>query len=390
MRTPCRLKFKDIFLDLKRLNEIFEMKLVAFLLLNTLAFNALSVEEPSDFEKGLRVLLELELNKFESCLDDGKADCDDSEVESFSRLLKEGHLEKRVAPTFPRGALNSAFGAEVVVQISVTKAGKVINAAATSCESGKGPVSLKYRWKQEGRYCKAFRKEAERAALKWRYGPITSIEKEEYSRYARVTFEIYGSHSDLHEAQIVEIKKSDRSQISKLKRKKAWGELKEFVEGKQDESPVFTYHLATAQAGLRDSDGALLSLEYFLERAQNQYFHYGAQAASSVIDTRYAQEDDAAVVAAGGHYSLMNYYLNGKQFSKYKAGLSLMRLASSLTFVKPQQLGRALKLLNDLKDNIELVKDPAQRADLEAQVDAQLNNLRVQISQIGARAKAKT
>ena len=390
MRTPCRLKFKDIFLDLKKLNEIFEMKLVAFLLLNTLAFNALSVEKPSDFEKGLRVLLELELNKFESCLDDGKADCDDSEVESFSRLLKEGHLEKRVAPTFPRGALNSAFGAEVVVQTSVSKAGKVISAAATSCESGKGPVSLKYRWKHEGRHCKAFRKEAERAALKWRYGPITSIEKEEYSRYARVTFEIYGSHSDLHEAQIVEIKKSDRSRISELKRKKAWGELKEFVEGKQDESPVFTYHLATAQAGLSDSVGALLSLEHFLASAQNQYFHYGAQAASSVIDTRYAQEDDAAVVAAGGHYSLMNYYLNGKQFSKYKAGLSLMRLASSLTFVKPQQLGRALKLLNDLKDNIELVKDPAQRADLEAQVDAQLDNLKAQIGQIGARAKAKT
>lgn len=362
------------------------MKLVAFLLLNTLAINALSAEEPSDFEKGLRVLLELELNKFESCLDDGKADCDDSEVESFSRLLKEGHLEKRVAPTYPRGALSSAFGAEVVVQTTVSKAGKVMTAAATSCESGKGPVSLKYRWKQEGRHCKAFRKQAERAALKWLYGPITSIEKEEYSRYARVTFEIYGSHSNLHEAQIVEIKKRDRSLISKLKRKKAWGELKEFVEGKQDESPVFTYHLATAQAGLRDSDGALLSLEYFLERAQNQYFHYGAQAASSVIDTRYAQEDDAAVVAAGGHYNLMSYYLNGKQFSKYKAGLSLMRLASSLTFVKPQQLGRALKLLNDLKDNIELVEDPAQRADLEAQVDAQLDNLKAQLGQIGARA----
>jgi hypothetical protein len=238
----------------------------------------------------------------------------------------------------------------------------------------------------DGRHCRAFRRQAERAALKWLYTPIISVEKEEYSRYARVGFEVFGSHSNLHEAQIVEIKKSDRSWISKLKRKKAWGELKEFVEGKQDESPVFTYHLATAQAGLRDSDGALLSLEYFLERAQNQYFHYGAQAASSVIDTRYAQEDDAAVVAAGGHYNLMSYYLNGKQFSKYKAGLSLMRLASSLTFVKPQQLGRALQLLNDLKDNIELVEDPAQRADLEAHVDAQLDNLKAQISQIGARA----
>ena len=366
------------------------MKLVAFLLLNTLAINALPAEEPSDFEKGLRVLLELELNKFESCLDDGKADCDDSEVDSFSGLLGEGQPVEMVAPTYPRSALRDGLGAEVVVQVTVSKSGEVVNAAATSCESGKGPVSLKYRWKQEGRHCKAFRKEAERAALKWRYGPITSMEKEEYSRYARVTFEIYDSHSDLHEAQIVEIKKRDRSLISKLKRKKAWGELKEFVEGKQDESPVFTYHLATAQAGLRDSDGALLSLEYFLERAQNQYFHYGAQAASSVIDTRYAQEDDAAVVAAGGYYRLMSYYLNGKQFSKYKAGLSLMRLASSLTFVKPQQLGRALQLLNDLKDNIELVEDPAQRADLESQVDAQLDNLKAQIAQIGARAKAKS
>ena len=92
------------------------------------------------------------------------------------------------------------------------------------------------------------------------------------------------------------------------------------------------------------------------------------------------------MVVGGSHYNLMNYYCNGEQLSKYKAGLSLMRLASSLTFVKPQQLGRSLKLLNELKDNIELVKDPAQRADLEAQVDAQLDNLRTQISQIGARA----
>ena len=85
----------------------------------------------------------------------------------------------------------------------------------------------------------------------------------------------------------------------------------------------------------------------------------------------------------------MYYFLNGSQLPKYKAGLSLMRLASSLTFVKPQQLGRSLKLLNDLKDNIELVEDPAQRADLEAQVDAQLDNLKLQISQIGERAKPK-
>ena len=184
----------------------------------------------SDFEKGLRVLLELELNNFESCLDEGKAHCDDSEVESFSRLLKEGQLEKMVAPTYPRSAVNSEFGAEVVVQISVSKSGKVMNASATSCESGKGPLSLKYQWKQEGRHCEAFRKQAERAALKWLYSPVTSREKEEYSRYSRVTFEIYGSHTELHEAQIVEIKERDRSRISKLKRKKAWGELKDFAE----------------------------------------------------------------------------------------------------------------------------------------------------------------
>ena len=48
------------------------MKLVSFFLLNTLSFNVLAAEGLSDFEKGLRVLLELELNKFESCLDEKK------------------------------------------------------------------------------------------------------------------------------------------------------------------------------------------------------------------------------------------------------------------------------------------------------------------------------
>ena len=66
------------------------MRLVTFLLLNTLAFSVLSAEEPSDFERGLRTLLELELNKFESCLEEGKTNCDDSEVDNFLRLLDEG------------------------------------------------------------------------------------------------------------------------------------------------------------------------------------------------------------------------------------------------------------------------------------------------------------
>ena len=148
--------------------------------------------------------------------------------------------------------------------------------------------------------------------------------------------------------------------------------------------------MAIAQQKLGEGTQALASLERFLERGKNQYVHYGALAASMVIDARYSQQKDDALVAAVSHYNLMNYYLNGEQVSKYKVGLSLMRLASSLTFAKPQQLGRSLKSLNDLEDNIELVKDSAQRADLEAQVDAQLDNLRVQISQIGAGAKAKT
>ena len=55
-----------------------------------------SLRRTSDFEKGLRVLLELELNKFESCLDEGKTDCDDSEVDSFLALLGEGQPVKLV------------------------------------------------------------------------------------------------------------------------------------------------------------------------------------------------------------------------------------------------------------------------------------------------------
>ena len=105
-----------------------------------------------------------------------------------------------------------------------------------------------------------------------------------------------------------------------------------------------------------------------------------------VIDARYSQQKGDEVVVAGSHYNLMNYYRNGEQLSEYKAGLSLMRLASYLTFVKPQQLGRSLNLLSGLKGNSEQVGDPTQRADLEVQVDAQQDNPRAQISQIGARA----
>lgn len=88
------------------------MRLVTLFLLNALAFNVLAAGEPSDFEKGLRVLLELQLDKFESCLDERKADCDDSEVDSFLALLSEGQPVEMVAPTYPRSALRYGLGAE--------------------------------------------------------------------------------------------------------------------------------------------------------------------------------------------------------------------------------------------------------------------------------------
>ena len=92
-----------------------------------------------------------------------------------------------------------------------------------------------------------------------------------------------------------------------------------------------------------------------------------------------------AVVAAGESYNLMYYYENGTQISKYKIGLSLMKFASSLTFVRPQQLGRSLSVLHYLKQHIGLVEDLIQRQDLEGEVDAQLENIRAQLSRIGSR-----
>ena len=388
MRTPYRLKLRDILLDFKKLNEIFFMRLVSLFLLNVLAFNAFAAEDLSDFEKGLRVLLELELNKFESCLEEGKTDCDDSEVDNFLRLLDEGRPVTMAAPDYPRNALRSGISAVVVVQITVSHLGEVSEATAILCESGKGPASLKYQWKQDGQHCSAFRKAARRAALEWSYSPVTLMEREVYARYARVNFELQWGDKDPNEMQIVEIKKRDRKKISKFKERKAWAELREFVENRQDESPVFTYHLATAQAGLGDRSGSVVTLERFLERAENQYFHYGAQAASTVIDVRYSQENDAAVVAAGDSYNLMHYYANGTQISKYKVGLSLMRFASSLTFVTPQQLGRSLSVLSHLEQHIGLVEDPLQRQDLEDQVSAQLDNIRAQLRGIGSKVSS--
>jgi hypothetical protein len=360
------------------------MRSVTFLLLNTLAFSALSAEEPSDFERGLRTLLELELDKFEFCLEEGKTNCDDSELDNFLHLLDEGRPVKMGTPAYPRNALSSGISAEVIVQITVTKLGEVVRGEATSCVSGKGPVSLKHKWEQGGRYCKAFRRKAERAVLNRTYSPVISVEVEEYSRYTRVTFEVVDEQF-AQKSQLVEIKESDIRKISELKREKAWLALREFVEEKQDESPVFIFYLATAQAGLGYSDEVVATLESFLQIAKNKYFHYGAQAASTVIDTRYAQENDVEVVAAGDSYNLMHYYKNGTQISKYKIGLSLMKFASSLTFVRPQQLGRSLSILSDLKQHIGLVKDRIQRQDLEGKVDAQLENIRAQLSRIGAR-----
>ena len=362
------------------------MRLATFLFLNALTFDALAGQEPSDFERGLRTLLEIEFNKFESCVEEDKTDCDDSEVDSFLTLLGEGRRIEGPTPNFPRAALNRGLSGEVVVLITISRSGQVTEAVATSCTAGEGSVSLKYRWQEGTRVCNLFRKEAERTALKWSYSPITSLDRESYSRYRLFTFELADDGFDPRDSEYVNISLRDAKTIDRLKREKDWEGLKEYVWSKQQQSPVFSYHLAFAQQRLGERAQAIGSLERFLERAKNQYSHFGAQAALSVIDARYAQENDDAVVAAGKHFSLIDYYFKYDRVSNYRVGLSIVKLASSLTLVKPQQLGRALLLLTDLKDNIERVDDPAQRADLGAQVDAQLKNLKLQISQIGARA----
>ena len=365
------------------------MWLATFVLLSALTFDALAANEPSDFERGLRTLLEIEFSKFESCLEEGKTDCDDSEVDSFLTLLGEGRRIEGPPPNFPRAALNRGLSGEVVVLITISRSGQVTEAVATSCTAGEGSVSLKHRWQEGARVCDLFRKEAERTALKWSYSPITSIDRESYSRYRLFTFELADDGFDPRDSEYVDISLRDAKTIDRLKREKDWEGLKEYVWSKQQESPVFNYHLAFAQQRLGERTQAIGSLERFLERAKNQYSHFGAQSALSVIDARYAEENDDGVIAVGKHFSLMDYYLRYDRVSAYRVGLAAVKLASSLTLVKPQRLGRALLLLNDLKDNIERVDDPAQRVDLEAQVDAQLDNLKLQISQIGERAKPK-
>ena len=157
------------------------MKLVAFLLLNTLAINALPAEEPSDFEKGLRVLLELELNKFESCLDEGKTDCDDSEVDNFLRLLDEGHPVTMATPDYPRNALRSGISAVVVVQVTVSHSGEVSRQQQFCANLEKDPLRPPINGSGMGNIAAPSDKAARKAALAVDLQSRHTLEREVYA-----------------------------------------------------------------------------------------------------------------------------------------------------------------------------------------------------------------
>ena len=108
-------------------------------------------------------------------------------------------------------------------------------------------------------------------------------------------------------------------------------------ENRQDESPVFTYHLATAQAGLGDRSESVVTLERLnARRISISTTERKLRPQSLMLDIH--RKMTRTVVAVGDSYNLMHYYANGTQISKYKVGLSLMRFASSQTWFKKNHM----------------------------------------------------
>ena len=56
------------------------------MILNGLAFGVLDAEELSDFERGLRTQLDLEVSKLELGPEEGSPDCNDADATRFSAL----------------------------------------------------------------------------------------------------------------------------------------------------------------------------------------------------------------------------------------------------------------------------------------------------------------
>ena len=341
------------------------------------------------FDAGVVVLLKQELARQAQCADNPDIECNDAEVAAFLKLLDVYYPDKRSTPNYPRQAQQVGVNAVVVSELSIAPDGAVEGVEILSCESGEGDAGLKWKWKTDGEFCKQFSRATAKNFEGYRFPSVVHLAIDDSRAIQwRTTFVLEGSDSSDSQAQHVDLPTSDRRKINRFYKKQDWPALKEFALREQGTHPLYDYYIGYAAAQTGDKSAAVRHFKVFLEQTSASYFHYGAIAASVLIDEYYRWGDyDSVVGVADDHYDLGRYFGNQRMFSPAVVAQSMLFYGSALTLVSPPRIGEAVLTLQAVSVGMSVVEPPAVASSLEGVTNQQLTGLVSQIELLGARER---
>ena len=333
------------------------------------------------FDSGVVVLLKQELARQAQCADNPDTECDDAEVTAFLKLLGVYYPDKRSTPQYPRQAQQVGVNAVVVSELSIAPDGAVEGVETLSCESGKGDAGLKWKWKADGEFCKQFSRAAAKNFEGYRFPSVVHLSIDDSRTIQwRTTFVLEGSDSSDSQAQQVDLPTSDTRKINRFYKKQDWLALREFALREQGTHPLYDYYIGYAAVQTGDKSAAVRHFKLFLEQTSASYFHYGAMAASVLIDEYYRRGDyDSVVGVADDHYDLGRYFGNQQMFSPAVVAQSMLFYGSALTLVSPPRIGEAVLTFQAVSAGLSVVEPPAVASSLEGVTNQQLRGLVSQI-----------
>ena len=162
--------------------------------------------------------------------------------------------------------------------------------------------------------------------------------------------------------------------------------MREFALREQGTHPLYDYYLGYAAVQTGDKSAAVRHFKLFLEQTSASYFHYGAMAASVLIDEYYRRGDyDSVVGVADDHYDLGRYFANQQMFSPAVVAQSMF-YGSALTLVSPPRIGEAILTFQAVSAGLSVVEPPSVASSLEGVTNQQLRGLVSQIELLVARS----
>jgi hypothetical protein len=277
--------------------------------------------------------------------------------------------------------------AVVVSELSIWPDGAVEGVEILSCESGEGDPGLKWKWKKDGEFCKQFSRATAKNFEGYRFPSVVHLDIDDSRTIQwRTTFVVEGSDSSDSQAQQVDLPTSDTRKINRFYKKQDWLALKEFAQREQGTHPLYDYYIGYAAVQTGDKSAAVRHFKFFLEQTSASYFHYGAMAASVLIDEYYRRGDyDSVVGVADDHYDLGRYFGNLRMFSPAVVAQSMLFYGSALTLMSPPRIGEAVLTLQAVSAGMSVVEPPAVASSLEGVTNQQLTGLVRQIELLGAR-----